>query len=117
LSRILNLPSEVCTITDAGTIDTVSVVFLLLPDGYNWYRRDLIGCCKTVSTMIKPLPEFKNPPVTEVAISVQFDRLDITNTQMGLVWQRYRQRFKRIEEKPELDPEFENFGLTERGAN
>ncbi|MDP6557885.1 MAG: TIGR04255 family protein [Pirellulaceae bacterium] len=64
--------------------------------------------------MTQPLPEFENPPVVEVALSVQFDRLDVTTVQLGTVWQRFRDRFARVEEKLELDAAFERFGPPEK---
>lgn len=64
--------------------------------------------------MSGPLPEFESPPVVEVALSVQFDRLDTSTVQLALAWQRFRSRFGRIEEKPELDPVFERFAPPEK---
>lgn len=62
------------------------------------------------------LPEFARPPVVEVALSVQFERLDVTTAQLALVWQRFRDRFPRVEEKPELDAVIERFGAMEKRA-
>lgn len=62
------------------------------------------------------LPEFEHPPVIEVALSVQFDRLDVATSQLGLVWHRFRDRFGRVEDKPELEAAFERFSPTERPA-
>jgi len=59
--------------------------------------------------MTQELPKFENPPVVEVALSVQFDRLEASTTQFGLAWQRFRDRFGTVEEKPELEPSFERF--------
>lgn len=59
--------------------------------------------------MNSPLPKFDKPPVVEVALSVQFDRLDITTAHLGLIWQEYRSRFPTIQEKPELEPAVERF--------
>ena len=56
------------------------------------------------------LPKFTKPPVTEVALSVQFDRIETSNTQLGFVWQKYRYRFPGIEEKPEIEATLEKFG-------
>ncbi|MFN9538051.1 MAG: hypothetical protein ACK6A8_02220, partial [Planctomycetota bacterium] len=63
------------------------------------------------------LPEFENPPVVEVALSVQFDRLDVATPQLSLVWQRFRDRFGRIEDKPELEAAYERFGPAEKRAH
>ena len=57
-----------------------------------------------------PLPKYAKPPVIEVALSVQFDRLDITAAHLGLIWQKYRERFPTIQEKPELESVIERFG-------
>ena len=60
--------------------------------------------------MDKPLPKFDNPPVIEVALSVQFERRNVATAQLALVWQQYRDRFPDIQEKPELEPVIERFG-------
>jgi uncharacterized protein (TIGR04255 family) len=61
--------------------------------------------------MTQPLPEFENPPVTEVALSVQFDKLEQIGTpQLGCIWQEFRDRFPKTEEHPPLEPAFEQFG-------
>jgi uncharacterized protein (TIGR04255 family) len=57
-----------------------------------------------------PFPKYGKPPVIEVALSVQFDRLNVGTAQLGLVWQSYRDRFPVLEEKPELEAVFERFG-------
>lgn len=60
----------------------------------------------------KPLPEFSNPPVVEVAISVQFDAIKKLRTpQLGLLWSEFRKDFPVTEEHPPLDQVFERFGL------
>jgi hypothetical protein len=47
-----------------------------------------------MNDMSKPLPEFDNPPVVEVALSVQFEALATLRTpQIGLLWQEFRDRF------------------------
>ena len=61
--------------------------------------------------MTHPLPEFDSPPVTEVALSVQFEKLDSLGVpQLGYVWQMFRDRFPQTEGKPPLEPTFEQFG-------
>ena len=64
--------------------------------------------------MNRPLPKFDNPPVVEVALSVQFERLSISAAHIGLVWQKFRDRFPNIEEKPEIEAAIEQFGPPER---
>jgi uncharacterized protein (TIGR04255 family) len=59
----------------------------------------------------RDLPDFENPPLTEVAISVQFDSLpDLQTPQMGLLWSKFRDRFPKTEQHPPLDPIIEKFG-------
>jgi uncharacterized protein (TIGR04255 family) len=61
--------------------------------------------------MNKPLPDFSNPPVVEVALSVQFDRIAKLRTpQLGLLWQEFRDRFPVTEEHAPIDPVVEEFG-------
>ncbi|MHB1034034.1 MAG: TIGR04255 family protein [Pirellulales bacterium] len=60
----------------------------------------------------RPLPEFDSPPVIEVALAVQFEKLDTLRVpQMGYLWQTYRSQFPRTEEQPPIEPVFEQFGL------
>lgn len=60
----------------------------------------------------QPLPEFDNPPVVEVALSVQFEALaNLRTPQIGLLWQQFRDRFPKTEEHPPLDSVFERFGV------
>ena len=56
------------------------------------------------------LPDFENPPLTEVAISVQFDPLPALQApQVGLLWSRFRDRFPNTEQHTPLDPYIESF--------
>ena len=60
---------------------------------------------------MNPLPSFRKPPVTEVAIAAQFGEIrGLTGPLMGLLWQRYRESFPRLEVQPALDPHFERSG-------
>ncbi len=44
--------------------------------------------------MPSSLPDFGEPPLIEVALSVQFDKLDTLQIpQLGLAWQAFRNRF------------------------
>lgn len=63
----------------------------------------------TESPVNDPLPKYNNPPVVEVALSVQFERLDLSTAHLGLVWEQFRNRFPVIQEKPELDTLHERF--------
>lgn len=63
------------------------------------------------------LPHFKHPPVIEVAMSVQFERIEgLTTGHLGLLWDRYRERFPHCEEQPGLETTLERFGEQRRGG-
>lgn len=58
------------------------------------------------------LPEFDRPPLSEVAISVQFESLsDFGMVHAGGLWQIFRDKFPIVEYQPALQPSFELFGL------
>ncbi len=60
------------------------------------------------------LPDFSNPPVIEVALSVQFEPIAALRTpQIGLLWEEFRPRFQKTEEYPPLNAVIEKFGLPE----
>ena len=64
------------------------------------------------------LPEFAKPPVTEVAISVQFQSLSAFGIiHAGGLWQVFRDRFPIVEYHPPLPSSFETFGLEGVQAN
>jgi len=68
-----------------------------------------------MSKMAAPMPDFRDPPVVEVALSVQFDSLSKLRTpQMGLLWQEFRDRFPKTEEHAPLDMAVERFGAPQR---
>ena len=51
------------------------------------------------------LPDFENPPVTEVVLMAQFEPLEeMQSAHLGLLWSRYRSRFPKLEEQPPLPP-------------
>lgn len=57
------------------------------------------------------LPDFETPPVTEVVLGIQFDPIvGFTSAHAGLVWQRFRDQFPRVEDKAPLDAVHEEFG-------
>lgn len=66
--------------------------------------------------MNEQLPEFDNPPVIEVALSVQFERLSLSAAHLGLVWEKFRGRFPVIQEMPELEAALERFDPPEKGV-
>lgn len=56
------------------------------------------------------LPDFANPPVVEVALSVQFEPLtQLTTPHLGLLWAGLKERFPRIEQHPPLQSVIEEF--------
>ena len=58
------------------------------------------------------LPNFEAPPLTEVALSLQFEKISKFGfVDIGLLWQRFRDRFDCVEYHPPLAPTFETFGL------
>ena len=61
--------------------------------------------------MTLPLPEFDQPPVVEVAISLQFKVLEpLRAPYLGLLWSVFRKEgYSRVEEHGELEPAFEEF--------
>jgi uncharacterized protein (TIGR04255 family) len=65
--------------------------------------------------MKRSLPEFNHPPITEVALSVQFANLDKwQSTHTGLLWSKYREAFPRTEQHPPVGPVVESFGPPRR---
>ena len=67
--------------------------------------------------MTRNLPDFANPPLAEVALSVQFEPLEKLRTpQIGLLWNEFRERFPATEEHAPLDSEFERFGIPRTSA-
>src|SRR5208282_5564239 len=56
------------------------------------------------------LPKFRKPPVSEVALGVQFSMPDLTPVHLGLYYQRVRSRFPTVQVQPPLPPAFETFG-------
>lgn len=58
------------------------------------------------------LPDFEAPPLTEVALSLQFQQIaNFGFVDIGLLWARFRERFGRVEYHTPLAPNFETFGL------
>ncbi len=58
------------------------------------------------------LPDFEAPPLTEVAISLQFQEIaNFGFVDIGPLWECFRDRFSRVEYHPRLPPVFETFGL------
>lgn len=55
---------------------------------------------------------YDHPPLTEVVIGVQFERLaELDAARLGLLWAKFRTRFPKTDQKPALDPTVERLGL------
>lgn len=58
-----------------------------------------------------PLPAYEDPPVSEVALSVQFQSLPTFNAvHGGLLWSRFRERFPGVEQHAPLEHTIERTG-------
>jgi len=73
-------------------------------------------CDATIASAVtrpKHLPDFKDPPLHEVVLGVQF-RTPANYQQIyaGKVWELYRSEYPNVEEYPALSPNFETFGST-----
>lgn len=56
------------------------------------------------------LPDFESPPVVETVLSVQFEPLtELRTAHLGLLWEKFRARFPKVEDRPPLDPVVERF--------
>jgi len=61
------------------------------------------------------LPDYKQPPLNEVALGVQFsDIKGLGSVHVGLFWQAIRERFPKWSEQPPLPSAFEVFGGAEQ---
>jgi uncharacterized protein (TIGR04255 family) len=59
------------------------------------------------------LPEFERPPVTEVALSLQFEPLSkLRGPVIGLLWGKFKDRYPVVEEHSPIDPVIETFGAS-----
>ncbi len=59
------------------------------------------------------LPDFRNPPLNEVVLGVQFMQpRGYQQIRAGQVWDIFRPKFPLVEEHPPLAPVFETFGLS-----
>lgn len=57
-----------------------------------------------------PRPNFNDPPVVEVVLSVQFEPLPLLGIpQFGILWKRYKKEFRNTEDKPPLPTVIESF--------
>ncbi len=57
-------------------------------------------------------PDFTNPPVSEVVLAIRFEQLPLLGApQIGLLWDRYRDKYPNASTKPPLNIPMESFGL------
>ena len=57
------------------------------------------------------LPDFKEPPVVEVVLGIQFATLDrFRSVHIGKLWEVFEKEFPKVQEHPPLNPAFEMFG-------
>lgn len=69
-----------------------------------------VATSKPSSVSATNLPKFKNPPVTEVALSLQFDTLPgLQIHHFGLLWSQFRDRFSKVESHPPIERAVEVF--------
>lgn len=62
------------------------------------------------------LPDFRNPPLNEVVLGVQFSPpKGYHQINAGGVWNLFRAEFPKVEEQPPIAPAFETFGLPSKG--
>jgi len=57
------------------------------------------------------LPSFENPPLVEVVVGIQFERIPaLTSARIGLLWKGFEKEFPNTEDQPPLAPIMERFG-------
>lgn len=62
-------------------------------------------------TSVDRLPDFSNPPVTEVILCVQFAPVEkLTGAHLGLYWSRIQERFPSVEQHAPVEHSNESFG-------
>jgi uncharacterized protein (TIGR04255 family) len=67
-----------------------------------------------MSQSAAPLPEFEAPPVSEVALSVQFAPIEnLTTFQIAALWESvFKERLPKVEEHAPLESNIERFGIS-----
>jgi uncharacterized protein (TIGR04255 family) len=69
----------------------------------------VIGSLGTHMNDAVPLPRFRKPPVSEVAVGVQFPGA-LNPVHLGLYYQRVKGDFPKVQVQPPIPPMFETFG-------
>jgi uncharacterized protein (TIGR04255 family) len=63
------------------------------------------------------LPNFTDPPLSEVILSLQFAALtNLKSVHIGLLWERFRSEYPIVTEQPPLQTVFETFGVPRPAA-
>lgn len=63
------------------------------------------------------MPDFKNPPLNEVVLGIQFSQpKGYQQIFAGKVWELFREDYPKVEEQIPLPPSFEVFGLPSQGS-
>jgi len=76
-------------------------------------KMDSLGISIDLVSRPADLPDFSNPPLTEVVISVQFDALpNYRQVWAGAIWDLFKANFPIVQEQLPLLPAFETFGST-----
>src|SRR5438105_10242922 len=101
---------------------------LVLSDCSSWYPSDFRAKCHDLTQILHSaqvttmshngemgvLPDFEQPPVVEVAMSLQFKPLEsLGASHLGLLWAELRRKgLSRAEDHGELERAFEDFRAT-----
>jgi uncharacterized protein (TIGR04255 family) len=65
-----------------------------------------------MTKQLGPLPDFTNPPVAEVALSLQFETIEgLRTAHLGLLWGEFRATLPKVEEQAPLDTGVEEFDI------
>jgi len=65
---------------------------------------------KSLASALSDFPKFANAPVSEVALSLQFDPLPgLQIHHFGLLWAKFRDRFPKVESHPPIERTIEAF--------
>ena len=72
----------------------------------------MVTCDDRMRQTPPALPDFDAPPVIEVVLSVQFERLaDLRIPHLGLLWTKFSDAFPHFEDRAPLSHVIETFGL------
>src|ERR1700677_2939662 len=61
---------------------------------------------------VRDLPDFTNPPLNEVVLSIQFAALaNLKSAHIGILWERLRSEYPSVTEQAPVQAMFETFGI------